>query len=70
MTEAQRSELDRLAAGRTYDPKLTRGQASQLIEQWGGEASWLGRIASNTTERPQDPPGKRSGPDRPADKGD
>ncbi|AWK86000.1 type IV secretion system protein [Azospirillum thermophilum] len=70
MTDAQRGELDRLAAGRTYDPTLTRGQASRLIERWGGEASWLGRTASNATERPQDSPGKPSDPDRPADKGD
>ena len=71
MTDAQRGELDRLAAGRTYDLTLTRGQASRLIERWGGEDSWLRRPASNTTERPPDPPGKPSGPDRPAgDKGD
>ncbi|MCW2249277.1 type IV secretion system protein TrbL [Azospirillum fermentarium] len=71
MTDAQRGELDRLAAGRTVDPTLTRGQASRLIERWGGEESWLRRTASNATERPQDPPGKPPGPDRPAgDKGD
>ncbi|PWC38048.1 type IV secretion system protein [Azospirillum sp. TSO22-1] len=71
MTDAQRGELDRLAAGRTVDPNLTRGQASRLIERWGGEESWLRRTASNPTERPQDPPGKPSGPARPAgDKGD
>ncbi|CAO3456168.1 conjugal transfer protein TrbL [Azospirillum brasilense] len=71
MTDAQRGELDRLAAGRTYDLTLTRGQASRLIERWGGEDSWLRRPASNATERPPDPPGKPSGPDRPAgDKGD
>ncbi|WP_255542369.1 type IV secretion system protein [Azospirillum sp. INR13] len=71
MTDAQRGELDRLAAGRTVDPNLTRGQASRLIERWGGEESWLRRSASNATERPQDPPGKPSGLDRPAgDKGD
>ncbi|MDQ2102792.1 type IV secretion system protein [Azospirillum isscasi] len=71
MTDAQRGELDRLSAGRTVDPNLTRGQASRLIERWGGEESWLRRSASNATERPQDPPGKPSGLDRPAgDKGD
>ena len=67
MTDAQRGELDRLAAGRTVDPTLTRGQASRLIERWGGEESWLRRTASNTTERPQDPPGKTPGTDRRAD---
>ena len=67
MTDAQRGELDRLAAGRTVDPNLTRGQASRLIERWGGEESWLRRTASNTTERPQDPPGKTPGTDRRAD---
>ncbi|MGQ9370711.1 type IV secretion system protein [Azospirillum sp. ST 5-10] len=41
MTAAQRSELDRLAAGRPYDPSLTRGQASRLIQRWGGEDSWF-----------------------------
>ncbi len=67
MTDAQRGELDRLAAGRTVDPTLTRGQASRLIERWGGEDSWLRRTASNATERPQDPPGQTSGTDRRAD---
>ena len=67
MTDAQRGELDRLAAGRTVDPNLTRGQASRLIERWGGEESWLRRTASNATERPQDPPGKTPGTDRRAD---
>ncbi|WP_247878406.1 DUF3072 domain-containing protein [Azospirillum sp. TSO22-1] len=67
MTDAQRGELDRLAAGRTVDPTLTRGQASRLIERWGGEESWLRRSASNATERPQDPPGKTTGTDRRAD---
>ncbi|WP_448190904.1 type IV secretion system protein [Azospirillum sp. sgz301742] len=67
MTDAQRGELDRLAAGRTVDPNLTRGQASRLIERWGGEESWLRRSASNATERPQDPPGKTPGMDRRAD---
>jgi len=64
MTDAQRGELDRLAAGRTVDPTLTRGQASRLIERWGGEDSWLRRTASNTTERPQDSPGQTPGTDR------
>ncbi len=67
MTDAQRGELDRLAAGRTVDPTLTRGQASRLIERWGGEESWLRRSASNATERPQDPPGRTPGTDRRAD---
>ena len=67
MTDAQRGELDRLAAGRTVDPTLTRGQASRLIERWGGEESWLGRTASNATERPQEPPGRTPGTDRRAD---
>ena len=67
MTDAQRGELDRLAAGRTVDPNLTRGQASRLIERWGGEESWLRRSASNATERPQDPPGRTPGTDRRAD---
>lgn len=67
MTDAQRGELDRLAAGRTVDPHLTRGQASRLIERWGGEESWLRRTTSNATERPQDPPGKTPGMDRRAD---
>ncbi|CBS87277.1 type IV secretion system protein [Azospirillum lipoferum] len=64
MTDAQRGELDRLAAGRPVDPTLTRGQASRLIERWGGEESWLRRSASNATERPQDPPGQTPGSDR------
>ncbi|QCO05884.1 type IV secretion system protein [Azospirillum argentinense] len=67
MTDAQRGELDRLAAGRTVDPTLTRGQASRLIERWGGEESWLRRSASNATERPQDPPGRTPETDRRAD---
>lgn len=67
MTDAQRGELDRLAAGRTVDPTLTRGQASRLIERWGGEDSWLHHTASNATERPQDQPGQTPGTDRPAD---
>ncbi|HEY0832915.1 MAG TPA: DUF3072 domain-containing protein, partial [Azospirillum sp.] len=72
MTDAQRAELDRLAAGRSVDPNLTRGQASRLIEQWGGEASWLGRRPHGNTAPPQDPPGKEPGADRRAadDKGD
>lgn len=40
MTEAQRAELDRLAGGRAYDQSLSRGQASRLIQGWGGETSW------------------------------
>jgi type IV secretion system protein TrbL len=72
MTEAQRAELDRLAAGRSVDPNLTRGQASRLIEQWGGEASWLGQNTPGNTAPPQDRPGKEPGADRRAadDKGD
>ncbi|CAO3414157.1 type IV secretion system protein [Azospirillum doebereinerae] len=67
MTDAQRGELDRLAAGRPVDPTLTRGQASRLIERWGGEDSWLRGTASNATERPQAPPGQTPGTDRRAD---
>ncbi|HEY0837367.1 MAG TPA: DUF3072 domain-containing protein, partial [Azospirillum sp.] len=72
MTAAQRGELDRLAAGRSVDPNLTRGQASRLIERWGGDASWLTRDTPNNAAQPQDPPGKPPGADRRAadDKGD
>ncbi|NYZ16943.1 conjugal transfer protein TrbL [Azospirillum sp. RWY-5-1] len=40
MTDAQRAQLDRLAGGRSYDPNLSRGQASRQIQEWGGEDSW------------------------------
>ena len=42
MTEVQRAELDRLGQGRSYDPGLSRGAASRLIQDWGGETSWYG----------------------------
>ncbi|MBP2292947.1 type IV secretion system protein [Azospirillum rugosum] len=63
MSAAQRSELDRLAAGRPYDPDMTRGQASRLIEQWGGDRSWY---AGPQADRPADPPGNTDG--RPANR--
>lgn len=49
MTEAQRVELDRLAGGRAYDASLNRGQASRLIQDWGGEASWYERAGPANT---------------------
>jgi type IV secretion system protein TrbL len=57
MTEAQRGQLDRLAAGRTYPADLTRGQASRLIEEWGGEDSWLhaGNAAGSRKPDPDAP---------------
>src|SRR3546814_14943521 len=47
MTAKQAAELSRLAQGRTYDPDLTRGKASALIEEWGGEGSWYGRAGGS-----------------------
>ncbi|CBS89263.1 type IV secretion system protein [Azospirillum lipoferum] len=52
MTEAQRGQLDRLAAGRTYPADLTRGQASRLIQRWGGEESWYRGGAGPKPEAP------------------
>jgi len=55
MTDAQRAELDRLAEDRTYDEGLSRGQASRLIEDWGGDASWCRGAA------PANPSGDKAG---------
>ncbi|BAI71798.1 type IV secretion system protein [Azospirillum sp. B510] len=60
MTEAQRGELDRLAAGRPVDHNLTRGQASRLIERWGGEDSWL-RAGDAAGSRKPDPDAPEKG---------
>ena len=58
MTDAQRAALDRLAEGRAYDEGLSRGQASRLIEDWGGDASWYrGPGPANPTgEEASEPP--------------
>ncbi|CAO3425472.1 type IV secretion system protein [Azospirillum doebereinerae] len=56
MSDAQRGQLDRLAAGRAYASDLTRGQASRLIETWGGEESWLrSGNAGNRRPKPDTP---------------
>jgi hypothetical protein len=39
MTGAQAETLDGLAHGRVYDGAMTRGEASLLIEEWGGPTS-------------------------------
>ena len=39
MTEAQQAALEALAHGRSVPTDLTRGEASLLIEEWGGPAS-------------------------------
>ncbi|MBF5094199.1 conjugal transfer protein TrbL [Azospirillum sp. INR13] len=62
MTEAQRGQLDRLAAGRTYSADLTRGQASRLIEDWGGEDSWLRAGDAAGTRKPSPDAPKKGEP--------
>jgi hypothetical protein len=39
MTQAQQAALEALAHGRSVPTDLTRGEASLLIEEWGGPAS-------------------------------
>ena len=62
MTDAQRGQLDHLAAGRTYPADLTRGQASRLIEGWGGEDSWLRAGDAAGTRRPNPDAPKKGDP--------
>ncbi|MFC7333884.1 type IV secretion system protein [Rhodocista pekingensis] len=64
MTDAQRRELDRLAQGRSYDPGLSRGQASLLIQAWGGERSWVNGGGSQDAAAPAAAKAPPPSPDR------